>query len=191
MLLSTPPRLLLWLWPLLDRMISRCLRIEPLRKDKTGIINIEHRRHRGLPVRLDDGTTVNPGDPLLELHLNNAWFRHHRRNLADADGEVRWRTTSAFAEDLRYLARQMQEGGPNTEITALHGRTTLSPQAKRLGFTVVALPHRLRQRLTMFYLNGLRRIYYFGKGKGYAKHRKPPILNEVWMSKSRLLERYC
>lgn len=186
-----PPGFLLWLWPFLDRVISKWLAIEPLRKDKIGIIGIELRRHRGQPIPLDDNTLIIPGDLLIKLHLNNRWFLHNREKLTDSAGEVRWRVSSAFTNDLRYLARQLAEGRFPADVNALHGMTTLYSPARRLGFTVVELPESLRKRLTTFYLSGLRRIYYFGKGKEYATQRKPLALKEIWMSKSRLLEKYC
>jgi len=186
-----PPGFLLWLWPFLDRVISKWLAIEPLRKDKIGIIGIELRRHRGQPIPLDDNTLITPGDLLIELHLNNRWFLRNREKLADSAGEMRWRVSSAFTNDLRYLARQLAEGRFPAGVSALHGMTTLYSPARRLGFTVVELPESLRKRLITFYLSGLRRIYYFGKGKEYATQRKPLALKEIWMSKSRLLEKYC
>jgi len=186
-----PPGFLLWLWPFLDRVTSKWLAIEPLRKDKIGIIGIELRRHRGQLIPLDDNTLITPGDLLIELHLNNRWFLHNREKLTDSAGEVRWRVSSAFTNDLRYLARQLAEGRFPAGDSALHGMTTLYSPARRLGFTVVELPESLRKRLTTFYLSGLRRIYYFGKGKEYATQRKPLALKEIWMSKSRLLEKYC
>lgn len=185
-----PPGFLLWFWPFLDRIASRWLGIEPLRKDKTGIISTELRRYRGQPVRLDDGTIITPGDLVLELHMNNAWFLHNRGKVTDSGGEVHWRVSSAFAEDLKYLAGQLVEGRLATGIKALHGITLLGSPAERLSFTVTELPESLWRRLTVFYLSGLRQVYYFGRGKEYATRRKPPALKEVWMSKSRLLERY-
>lgn len=185
-----PPRFLLWLWPFLDRILSKWLSIKPLREDKIGIISIELRRHRSQSVRLDDGTIITPGDLLIELHMNNAWFLHNRRRLTDSVNEVFWRVASAFAEDLRYLARQLAEGRFAADANALHGITMLHSPARRLGFTIMELPNSLRRRLTTFYLNGLRQIYYFREGKEYRRQRKPPALNEVWMSKSRLFEKY-
>lgn len=185
-----PPGFLLWLWPFLDGIVSRWLGIEPLRKDKIGIISTELRRHRGQPVRLDDGTIITPGDLVIELHMNNAWFLHNRDKAVDSGGEVRWRVSSAFAEDLKYLAGQLAKGKLAAGAKALHAITMLGSPAKRLSFTVTELPEGLRGRLTAFYLSGLRQYYYFGKGEEYTTGRKPPPLKEIWMSKSRLLERY-
>jgi len=185
-----PSGLLLWLWPLLDRIISKWLGIEPLRKDRISIISIELRRHRGQPIRLDDATMIVPEDLLVELHLNNAWFLHNRGKVTNSAGKVSWRVSLSFAEDLKYLAGQLAERRFRAEISALHGITTLYSPAQRLGFTVKELPQGLRKRLTTFYLSGLRQIHYLGGSKEYTTPRKPPVLKEVWMSRSTLVERY-
>ena len=185
-----PPGFLLWLWPLLDRVVSRWLDIKPLRKDKIGIISTELRRHRGQPVRLDDDTIVTSGDQVVELHMNNAWFLNSRGKVEDSGGDVRWRVSSAFADDLKYLAEQLAEGRLADGAKALHAITMLGPSAERLGFTAKYLPKGLRSRLTSFYLSGLRQYYYFGRGKENTTLKKQPALKEVWMSIPKLFERY-
>lgn len=185
---SRPPQFLVWLWPLLDKIISRRLRIKPLRGDERGIIGIELRRHRAESIQLDDGTIIVPGDLLIELHLNGIWFLRYRRKAADFTKEQRWEVSSAFVEDLKYLAKQTVEGNSNNEFKALRGLTLLHLPAQRLGFHVRELPQSLRKCLTTFYLAGLRQVYYFGEST--TELRTPPTLKEVWMSKSRLLELY-
>jgi len=185
-----PPRFLSGLWLLMDKIISKWLGIEPLRQDKVSIISTELQQHRGQPVQLNDGTVIIRGDRIIELHMNNVWFLHGRAKLVNSAGEIRWKVSSAFAEDLRYLARQLARGSYTAEVKALRGTTLLYAPAQRLGFTVKDLPKGLRNRLTTFYLCGLRQTYYLGKSGVYAKVRRPPVLKEVWMSKSRLLNMY-
>jgi O-antigen ligase len=174
--------------PCLDRIICKCLMVKPLRRDKTSILSIELRRHKGLLIHLDDDTTVAPGDLLIELHMNNTWFVETRRNLEDSPKEMRWLVSLAFVDDLRHLAKDLADGRLPSKVKALHGVTMLSPPAQRLGFTVMELPKSIRKRLILFYLTGLRHVYYFGRNPVSLRNR--PDLKEVWMSRSRLLERY-
>lgn len=58
-------------WLFLDVMVSWYLNSKPLRQDRITTINVRLRRRRGGPVKLDDGSVVNPMDLILELHLNN------------------------------------------------------------------------------------------------------------------------
>ena len=185
-----PPRFLSGLWRLMDKIISKWLGIEPLRQDKLCIISTELKQHRGQPVPLNDGTVVTPGDRIIELHMNNAWFLNMKAKLVNSAGEIRWRVPSAFAEDLRYLAKKLARESYAAEVKALYGTTLLYSPAQRLGFTVKDFPKGLRNRLTTFYLCGLRQTYHLGKNKAQAKMRRPPVLKEVWISKSRLIDMY-
>lgn len=171
------------LWLFLDIIFAWCLNLKPLRRDKIATINVQLRRHRGEPVKLDDGSVVNPNDPLIEIHLNNAWLLHKRTTI-HPPGRIGWEFRSAFSEDLKYLAKQVSERKLASEIKALHGRTLLHQGSQRLGFTVMELPNTLWRRLSQFYLAGLRQAYY------PAAKANPLVLKEVWMSRRKLLQRY-
>lgn len=175
-------------WLLLDIIFSWYLRLKPLRQDKIATMNIELRCHRGRPVTLDDGTVISPGDSLIELHLNNAWFLHKKRTI-NSPAKMFWQLISAFSEDLKYLAGKIKEGKLASEIKALHAITPFHQASPRLGFTVVELPDTLWKRLSQFYLAGLRQAYYPQGAKRLAG-TKPLTLKEVWMSRGKLLEKY-
>jgi hypothetical protein len=178
----------MWLWPFIDRIISRFLHIKPLREAGGGIIGIEIKKHRGSSIQLDDDTTIQLGDLLIELHLDGNWFLRNRRKAIDSTRERRWKVSKAVIDDLKYLANQIAEEKFNNKIKALHGSTLLYLPAQRLGFSVRERPLNLHKRLTTFYLGGLRQFYYFGERS--VKTRTPPILKEVWMSRSKLLALY-
>lgn len=176
-------------WLFLDIIFSWYLRLKPLRQDKIATINIELRYHRGHPVTLDDGTVINPGDSLIELHLNNVWFLHQNKTI-NSPAKMLWQSNLAFSEDLKYLAGQIKEGKLASEIKALHAITTFHQASLRLGFTVMELPDTLWKRLTQFYLAGLRQAYY-PQGARRLARTKPLAVREVWMSKGKLIEKYC
>lgn len=100
-----------------------------------------------------------------------------------------WQLASAFSEDLKYLAGQINEGKFALEIKAIHGMTPFHRGSQRLGFTVMELPDTLWKRLSQFYLAGLRQGYY-PQGARRLAGTKPLTLKEVWMSKGKLLEKY-
>ncbi len=185
---TSPPGFLLWLWPLIDKIISKLLNINPLRGDEGGILGIELRWHKGQPVQLDDGTIIMPGDTLIELHLNGNWFLNNRPKQADSTREQRWKVSSAVISDLAYLAKQIAGEKLHNKIKALHGSTLLYLPAQRLGFDIRERPQGFHRFLTTFYLSGLSQVYYFGERS--VKTRTPPILKEVWMSRSKLLALY-
>ncbi len=184
-----PPRFVLWLWPFLNSIFSWWLGIKPLRKDNTGTINIELRRYRGRPLKLDDGGEIKPGDLVIEVHLNNAWFLH-RGKVANSPAEAIWEFISAFSDDLRYLAQQLVDGKFSPEIKAIHGVTLLHAAARRVGFTILELPDSLWKRLTWFYLSGLMQTYNLRGAERLAAGAKPLVVKEMWMCKLKVLEKY-
>lgn len=183
--------IVLRVWLFLDIMVSWYLNSKPLRQDKITTINLRLRRHRGEPVKLDDGSVVNPKDLLIELHLNNTWFLR-KRTMMHSPGKTGWEFLSAFSEDLNYLAKQVSEGIFASEIKAIHARTLLRQDqgSQRLGFTVMDLPNTLWRRLSQFYLAGLRQAYYPERARRPIAKAKPLVRKEVWMSRRKLLQSY-
>jgi peptidoglycan-N-acetylglucosamine deacetylase len=178
-------------WLLLDVMVSWYLNSKPLRQDRITTINVRLRRRRGRPVKLDDGSVVNPRDMLMEIHLNNEWFLH-KKDLMHLPGKVGREFLSAFSEDLKYLAKQMSDGTFAPEIKAIHGRTLLRQDQgnQRLGFTVVDLPDSRWKHLSQFYLAGLRQAYYPERARRSLAKAKPLVKKEIWMSRKKFLQRY-
>ena len=183
--------IVLRVWLFLDIMVSWYLNSKPLRQDKITTINLRLRRHRGEPVKLDDGSVVNPKDLLIELHLNNTWFLR-KRTMMHSPGKIGWEFLSAFSEDLNYLAQQVSEGIFASEIKAIHARTLLRQDqgSQRLGFTVMDLPNTLWRRLSQFYLAGLRQAYYPERARRPIAKAKPLVRKEIWMSMRKLLQSY-
>ncbi len=183
--------IVLRIWLFLDVMVSWYLNSKPLRQDKITTINVRLRRRRGEPVKLGDGSVVNPGDLLIEIHLNNEWFLR-KKDMMHLPGKIGWEFLSAFSEDLKYLAKQVSDGTFASEIKAVHGRTLLRQDHgnQRLGFTVMDLSDSPWRYLSQFYLAGLRRAYYPERARRPVAKAKPLVRKEIWMSRKKLLQRY-
>jgi len=183
--------IVLRVWLFLDIMVSWYLNSKPLRQDKITTINVRLRRRRGEPVKLDDGSVVNPRDLLIEIHLNNDWFLH-KKDMMHLPGKIGWDFLSAFSEDLKYLAKQVSDGTFASEIKGVHGRTLLRQDHgnQRLGFTVMNLPDSRWRHLSQFYLAGLRQAYYPERARRPVAKVKPLVRKEIWMSRKKLLQRY-
>ena len=119
-------------WVFLDVMVSWYLNLKPLRQDRITTIDVRLRRRLGGPVKLDDGSVVNPGDLILEIHMNNGWFLRNK-DIMHLPGKIGWEFLSAFSEDLKYLAKQLSDETFAPEIKAIHGRTLLRQNQNWLG----------------------------------------------------------
>ena len=147
----------------------------------------EVRRHNGRAVTLDDGSEIKAGDTIVELHLNNDWFRQrHRLKLTSA--RMARDILLSFAQDLHALAKELDTGRFSNAV-ALHGCTHIGTITGRLGFQVEELPNSLWKRFARFYISGLGQVY--GPRRSPASRSNAPFgLREVWFSKRELLRRY-
>ena len=183
-----PPQLVLLLWPVVDRLLRSICNIKPLKADGSGIICFDIRHYKG-PIRvLNDGSEVRTGDTIIELHLNNNWFKRRRKLNLRASQSPR-EFLGCFAQDLHFLAQQIT-GGMFGKITALHGSTLLDVAARRLGFQVDKLPDSLWKKGGRFYMAGLMQAYHLRGDKVSKLGEKPWELKEVWLSRAALLTKY-
>jgi hypothetical protein len=188
MLKGVPPRFALILWPVADRLLRVIYRIRPLTADDSGIIRFNLRHYKGPTKILNDGSEVKTGDAIIELHLNNSWFKRRRKlNLRVSQSPREF--LGCFAHDLHFLAQQIA-GGTFGDITALHGSTILHVAARRLGFQVEELPDSLWKKGARFYMAGLMQVYHLRGDEVSGLREKPWELKEAWLSRAALLTRY-
>jgi hypothetical protein len=186
---AMPPGFVLIFWPVVDRLLRVIEHIRPLTADSNGIFRFSIRHYRGVTRVLNDGSEVRAGDNIIELHLNNEWFRGRRKLNLSASQSPR-EFLSCLARDLRFLAQQMASGTFGSNITALHGSTVLHVAARRLGFQVDELPDSLWKKGARFYMAGLMQAYHLRGHEVCGLREKPWELKEVWLSRGALLSKY-
>jgi peptidoglycan-N-acetylglucosamine deacetylase len=185
---SVPPRFVLILWPVVDRLLRIVYRIRPLKADESGIIRFNFHHYKGPTRMLDDGSEVKTGDTIIEVHLNNDWFKR-RRNLNLSASQSPRAFLGCFAQDLHFLAQQIASGMFG-DITALHGITILHVAARRLGFQIDELPDSLWKKGARFYMAGLMQVYHLRGDEVSGLREKTWELKEIWFSKEALLSKY-
>jgi len=188
MLKSLPPRFVLVLWPVVDRLLRVVQHIRPLKADDSGIIRFNLRHYKGPTRVLNDGSEVKAGDTIIELHLSNDWFKRRRKLNLKASQAPR-EVLGCLAQDLHLLAQKVASGTFGN-ITALHGSTILQAGAKRLGFQVDELPDSLWKKGARFYMAGLMQVYHLRGDEVSGLREKPWELKEAWLSRAALLTRY-
>jgi MFS family permease len=142
-------------------------------------------RYDGQLITLPDGTRIERGTWIAELHFNNGRMSVAARTAGP------WRLTRMIGEDMRALAHWVEQPGEMRRAQALKGVTLIGRAAPRLGFTLRERPRTVHNRLERFYMQGLMAIYNpagvrrLERGGTYATY---PV--EVWMSRGELLRRY-
>jgi len=185
---SVPPRFVLMFWPLADRLLRAVRHIKPLIADDSGIIRFNVGHYKGPARVLNDGTEVKGGDTIVEVHLNNDWFKR-RRNLNLGAPQSARAFLGCYAQELCILARQVASGTFG-EIVALRGITLLGVAARRLGFQVDEMPDSLWKKGARFYMAGLMQVYHLRGGDVPMLREKSWELKEIWLSKAALLSKY-
>jgi hypothetical protein len=185
---AMPPRLVLIFWPGVERVLKVTQRIKPLKVDDSGIVRFSLRRYKRPNRVLNDGFEIRTGDTIIELHLNNDWFKR-RRHLRLKASESPWLLLDCFRQDLRFLAHQMADGVFGN-VAALRGTTILHVAARRLGFQVDEIPDSLGKRGACFYMAGLMQVYHLRGHEVSGVEDRAWELKEVWLSRAALLTRY-
>jgi hypothetical protein len=188
MLTNMPPRFVLILWPVVDKCLRTISRTKPVRADGSGIIRFGIHCYKGPTKLLNDGSEVKSGDRIIELHLENAWFKRRRTLYLSVPRSLR-EFLSCFAQDLRILAQQISCGTLG-DIAALHGSTLLYVAARRLGFQVDELSDGLWKKGARFYMAGLMQVYHLRGDGVLGLTEKTWQLKEVWLSRATLLFKY-
>ena len=162
--------------------------VKPLRGDGNDILCMKLRRHNAPPITLGDGSEIKTGDRIIELHLNNAWFKKMRKLNLEASSSL-GESLHCATQDLSFLAEQI-DSGMFDKVTALHGITPQHAIARRMGFQVDELPDTLWKKCAEFYVAGLMQIYFLGTTERFKITGKPVKLKEVWLSRAAFLRRY-
>ncbi|HXZ30151.1 MAG TPA: hypothetical protein VEG43_03210 [Dehalococcoidia bacterium] len=183
-----PPRFVLILWPVADRLLRVIYRIRPLKADDSSIIRFNLCHYKGPTKVLNDGSEVKPGDTIIELHLNNDWFKR-RRNLNLSASQSPRQVLGCLTQDLHLLALQIASGRFGN-IVALHGSSLLHVAVRRLGFQIDELPDNLWNRGARFYMAGLMQVYHLRGDEVSGLREKPWELKEIWLSRAALLAKY-
>ncbi len=166
----------------LDRWFERKHDIRPVGEGgyicRLGLI-----RHRGRRIVLGDGTTINSGDLVGELHMDN---RRAAELHQEGKGGIRLRREVFRA--LPALARDLASRPDYQAVKAVCGASLFWEGAARVGFEDRPVPAFTRWWLTWWERFLMAR--YHPAGRQRLEEGDRTKLRQIWMSRRVLLERY-
>lgn len=140
------------------------------------------------PVVTSDRVTINPGDLVGELHLNNkkitelaAW---------PSERSMEWRLLEILKAEFTELAKASTGGLIPENVRAFYGVNVLAIGAKRLGFTLVPLAPGWSRWWLGLWESVLRLIFYSFKTKKKVLLKRTMAPYEVWISRDELFRKY-
>jgi hypothetical protein len=171
----------------IEQQAVRLQRIRPVANGET-IICLRLARRRGPRIVLKDGTVVDPGDLLGELHLDN-----RRAAALHPGGHAGLRYRRELFRGFVALARELDTRPEYRAIRAVFGASLFWPSrlATEIGFEVRPLP-----RFVRWWQGGIEKFvvaYYHPEGRERLSHGQRTELRQVWISRRALLnfaERY-
>lgn len=172
--------------PVINKVHTVVLGIKPL--ERNSVICIEIKRHRGSPIKLEDGCEVQPGDHVIKLHFNDTWIAE-RLESSSGSGTISFpRGFSYYFKDgLRLLATEIADG-KYSDIVAVYGWTAFYAHARRLGFQIIDLPNTLRIKLAELHIGALMQSHQAPRFRKHIGSRKPVKVKAVWLSRAALLK---
>jgi len=171
--------------PIINKVHTMALGIKPL--ERNSIICIEVRRHKGCSIKLEDGSEIRPGDPVIKLHFNDAWIAEGLRSSSGSGIRGYPRGLFYYFKDgLQLLATEVADGKYGG-IVALYGWTVFHAHASRLGFQVIDLPNTLRIKLARLHIAALMQSHHVPWLKKHVTSRKFVKVKAVWLSRAELL----
>lgn len=136
-----------------------------------------------------DGTTIEPGDMVGELHLSNV--RITEIAAEPVGRSLEWRLMELLKEEFQRLAQACRNGNIPENIKGFYGVNVLAAGARRMGFTLIPIPKGWNRWWLGFWESMLRLIYYSFKTSKKAKLQKTMDPYEIWISRSHLIQRYA
>lgn len=171
---------------LFDWIEEKAVRIQRIRPIGDGgyVLRFRVTRHRGPRVLLNDGTVVEPGDLVGELHIDN-----RRAAALHAQGHGGFRYRREVFRALPALARDLCTRPEYRAINAVTGASLFwgsTRLAAETGFEVRPLP-----RFTRWWQGGLEKFllaHYHPDGRKRLTRGRRTELRQLWTSRGTLLQ---
>ncbi|UNK19916.1 polysaccharide deacetylase family protein [Paenibacillus sp. N3/727] len=164
--LSIMKRMVVSLWLLWEKVFHVLFQLETV-TPKDPMLHFRPISYQGKTVTMDDGTRLEKGDQVLELHFDNKkLFRIGSRSRSEMQLAIQM--IRAMQKDLPTLANMVLERPEYMDIKGLYGVTMISRGPEQFGFHVQDLPQGLFASSARIYLKILLSVIH-PKGQSRLK----------------------
>lgn len=178
------------LWRAWEWLFGVIYRLYTVPGDRHGVVRFGFRRWDGEASHLRDGTIVEPGDWVAEVHLNSPRVMEKWVETGGSPAVLVTTLSKELKDTFSALVREWEEGRLPVPVKALYGKTLLHRAVGRVGFEVHDLPDTYSHRWLARYERWLAAMYHPARaGRGGEAGRVEP-LKIAWMSAGELRRRY-
>ncbi|MGM1046708.1 Peptidoglycan/xylan/chitin deacetylase, PgdA/CDA1 family [Paenibacillus uliginis N3/975] len=156
--LSIMKRMVVSLWLLWEKVFHVLFQLETV-TPKDPMLHFRPISYQGKAVTMDDGTRLEKGDQVLELHFDNKKL-FHIGSRSRSEMQLAIQMIRAMQKDLPTLANMVLERPEYMDIKGLYGVTMISRGPEQFGFHVQDLPQGLFASSARIYLKILLSIIH-------------------------------
>lgn len=146
------------------------------------LLSLSYENYAGERKAMNDGTWLQPGDPLAILHFNHECFNAGTNAREYARGALRFRRL--LVKSLNHLAQRMASEEKFQHIKALHGITWIAPHGEKVGFMIERLPATWINRMRQFYFRLLLKAFFPTLAARENERLQP---HAFWLTRANLL----
>lgn len=182
-------RMLVSVWLLWEKGFHALFSLETVTPDDP-MLHFRKRAYTGKPVVMEDGTLLDKGDQVLELHFDNRKL-YQIGSRSRSEMQLAIQMIRAVQKDLPTLANMVLERPEFKEVRGLYGVSMISRGPEQFGFHVLDLPSGLFASSTRLYLKLLLSVIH---PKGQARLKEGSQVLEpkmLMMPVEVLIERYA
>lgn len=178
----------LLLWGLWEKTFNKLCGVTAIGQPGENIFRLAVHRYRGPEIILPDGTVLQRGDPVGELHLDNKLLMelNHRTQSIEGLAVHFLRKTQ---HSLPLLASLAANNPAYRSLKAYQGITLIHRGAGRLGFCLIELPPFLNAICT-WYLRWLLLVFHPDGLKHIIQYHHKLIPKRIIITRNELLKRY-
>lgn len=149
-----------------------------------GLLYLNFRQYRGPGIELRDGTAINPGDRIGELHLANSEFYQILRKSSSSVQAV-MKIKKEMKQEITQLAELVKQKKVDPEVESFFGISIFHQEARLLGFDVKEMKSTFWR--LCYQIGQLPHIILFNPFWIRSKKKQPFIAKEIWISRTALL----
>jgi peptidoglycan/xylan/chitin deacetylase (PgdA/CDA1 family) len=185
--ISFGKRLIVGLWLGWEQLFQFMFKLRTLSPAEP-FLHYRLRKYQGQPITMEDGTTLNKGDKVIELHVDNKELFElgmHSRSSA----QLAIRMIRRMEKDMPVLAEEIARDEALQEAKALYGVSMINRGPEKFGFTVMDMPDNLFARSSKIYLSLLLSVIHPAGGARLKERTEVLVPKLILMPVSELLKR--
>lgn len=185
--ISFGKRLLVGLWLIWEQVFQFLFRLRTLSPSEP-FLHYRLRKYQGQPIRMDDGSMLNKGDKVIELHIDNRELFElgmHSRSSA----QLAIRMIRRMEKDMPALADVIAHDEELLEAKALYGVSMINRGPEKFGFTVLDMPDGWFARSSKIYLKVLLSVIHPAGGARLKERTEVLVPKLILMPISELMKR--